>query len=108
MAVRRLRRRAGCVTSQGGARALARSSYREYVLEAGDVTDVALVRAAVADRHGNAVFHSAARNFNPAAAIAGRVTVLDRKRGSVCDHLVAVGRHVLAGEGIRLGRARRP
>ena len=53
---------------------------REYVLEQGIVTDVALVRAAVADRHGNAVFHAAARNFNPAAAMAGRVTVLETER----------------------------
>lgn len=53
---------------------------REYVLEEGIVTDVALVRAAVADRHGNAVFHAAARNFNPAAAMAGRLTVLEAER----------------------------
>jgi 3-oxoacid CoA-transferase subunit A len=53
---------------------------REYVLEEGIATDFALVRAAVADRHGNAVFHAAARNFNPAAAMAGRVTVLEAER----------------------------
>ena len=53
---------------------------REFVLEEGIVTDVALVRAAVADRHGNAVFHAAARNFNPAAAMAGRMTVLEAER----------------------------
>jgi 3-oxoacid CoA-transferase subunit A len=49
----------------------------EMVLEESIVTDVALVRAAVADRHGNAVFHAAARNFNPAAAMAGRLTILE-------------------------------
>jgi len=53
---------------------------REYVLEEGIATDFALVRAAVADRHGNAVFHAAARNFNPLAAMAGRVTVLEAER----------------------------
>lgn len=53
---------------------------REYVLEEGIVTDFALVRAAVADRHGNAVFHAAAQNFNPAVAMAGRVTVLEAER----------------------------
>jgi 3-oxoacid CoA-transferase subunit A len=53
---------------------------REYVLEEGIVTDFALVRAAVADRHGNAVFHAAARNFNPAAATAARITVLEAER----------------------------
>ena len=55
-------------------------SSREYVLEEGIVTDFALVRAAIADRHGNAVFHAAARNFNPAAAMAGRLTVLEAER----------------------------
>ena len=45
------------------------------VLEEGIVTDVALVRAAVADRAGNCVFHAAARNFNPPAAMAGRLTI---------------------------------
>ena len=50
------------------------------VLEEAIVTDVALVRAAVADRHGNAVFHAAARNFNPLSAMAGRFTVLEAER----------------------------
>ncbi len=53
---------------------------RDHVLEEGISTGFALVRAAVADRHGNAVFHAAARNFNPAAAMAGRVTVLEAER----------------------------
>ena len=53
---------------------------RAYVLEEGIVTDVALVRAAVADRHGNAVFHAAARNVNPDVAMAGRLTVLEAER----------------------------
>jgi 3-oxoacid CoA-transferase subunit A len=53
---------------------------REMVLEEGIVTDVALVRAAVADRSGNCVFHAAARNFNPAAAMAGRMTVVEAER----------------------------
>ena len=52
----------------------------EYVLEEGIVTDFALVRAAVADRHGNLVFHAAARNFNPAAAMAGRITIVEAER----------------------------
>jgi 3-oxoacid CoA-transferase subunit A len=52
----------------------------DYVLEEGIVTDFALVRAAVADRHGNAVFHAAARNFNPPAAMAGRITILEAEQ----------------------------
>ncbi|MGW7436979.1 CoA transferase subunit A [Streptomyces sp. NPDC054849] len=50
---------------------------REYLMEEGITTDFALVRAAVGDRHGNLVFHSSARNFNPLAAMAGRVTVAE-------------------------------
>ena len=50
---------------------------REYVLEESIVTDFALIRAAVADPYGNAVFHAAARNFNPDAAMAGRVTIVE-------------------------------
>jgi 3-oxoacid CoA-transferase subunit A len=53
---------------------------KEMVLEESIVTDVALVRAAVADRAGNCVFHSAARNFNPAAAMAGRLTIVEAER----------------------------
>ncbi|MFI2287182.1 CoA transferase subunit A [Streptomyces niveus] len=50
---------------------------REHILESGITTDFALVRAARGDRHGNLVFHRAARNFNPLAAMAGRVTVAE-------------------------------
>ena len=48
-----------------------------YVLERGIRTDYALVRAAKGDRHGNLVFNKSARNFNPLAATAGRVTVAE-------------------------------
>ncbi|MFC5665226.1 CoA transferase subunit A [Kitasatospora misakiensis] len=50
---------------------------RAYVLERGITTDFALVRAARGDRHGNLVFNKAARNFNPLAAMAGRITVAE-------------------------------
>ena len=49
----------------------------EYVLERGIRTDFALVRAAKGDRHGNLVFAKSARNFNPLAAMAGRVTIAE-------------------------------
>ncbi|QNP66420.1 CoA transferase subunit A [Streptomyces genisteinicus] len=58
---------------------------RPYLLEEAVTTDFALVRASVGDRHGNLVFHSSARNFNPLAAMAGRVTVAE------VDHLVEPG-----------------
>ncbi|MFE9835888.1 CoA transferase subunit A [Streptomyces sp. NPDC005551] len=49
----------------------------EYVLEHAIRTDFALVRAAKGDRHGNLVFNKSARNFNPLAAMAGRVTIAE-------------------------------
>ncbi|MEU8707431.1 CoA transferase subunit A [Streptomyces sp. NPDC048565] len=49
----------------------------EYVLERSIRTDFALVRAAKGDRHGNLVFNRSARNFNPLAAMAGRITVAE-------------------------------
>ncbi|MFJ6679187.1 CoA transferase subunit A [Microbacterium sp. NPDC091382] len=48
---------------------------REYVLEEAITTDFALVHALRGDRHGNLVFAKAARNFNPLAAMAGRVCI---------------------------------
>jgi 3-oxoacid CoA-transferase subunit A len=50
---------------------------QEYVLERGITTDFALVRAARGDRHGNLVLHRSARNFNPLAAMAGRITLAE-------------------------------
>lgn len=50
---------------------------RTYVLEEAIVTDFALVRAWKGDRHGNLVFRSSARNFNPLAAMAGRITIAE-------------------------------
>nr|WP_237501140.1 CoA transferase subunit A [Streptomyces sp. SID8381] len=50
---------------------------REYVLEEAIVCDFALVRAARGDRYGNLVFDKSARNFNPLAAMAGRVTIAE-------------------------------
>jgi 3-oxoacid CoA-transferase subunit A len=50
---------------------------RPYVLEESITTDFALVRAAQGDRHGNLVFSKSARNFNPLAAMAGRITIAE-------------------------------
>ena len=49
----------------------------DHVLETALTADFGLVRAAVGDRHGNLVFAAAARNFNPLAAMAGRVTIAE-------------------------------
>lgn len=52
----------------------------EFVLEEAITTDFALVHAAVGDRHGNLVFNKAARNFNPLAAMAGKICIVQVER----------------------------
>jgi 3-oxoacid CoA-transferase subunit A len=46
-----------------------------YVLEHSITTDFGLVHALRGDTHGNLVFDRSARNFNPLAAMAGRITI---------------------------------
>jgi len=50
---------------------------KEFVLEHAIVADFGLVRAWKGDRHGNLVFRDSARNFNPLAAMCGRVTIAE-------------------------------
>src|SRR6478736_1802574 len=50
---------------------------RTYVLEHASVADFGLVRAWKGDRHGNLVYRDSARNFNPLAAMCGRVTIAE-------------------------------
>jgi 3-oxoacid CoA-transferase subunit A len=49
----------------------------EYILEAGIVADLAVVKAWKADTTGNVVFRKTARNFNVPAATCGRVCVVE-------------------------------
>ncbi|WGW11908.1 CoA transferase subunit A [Saxibacter everestensis] len=53
---------------------------KEYVLEKAIAADYGLVRAALGDRHGNLVFEESARNFNPMAAMSGRITIAEVDR----------------------------
>ncbi len=48
-----------------------------YLLERGIVADVSIVKAWKADESGNAIFRKTARNFNPPAAMCGRVCVME-------------------------------
>ncbi len=48
-----------------------------YVMERALQPEVALVKAYKADKSGNLIFRRTARNFNPAAAMAGKVTVVE-------------------------------
>ena len=56
-----------------------------YVMERALLPDVALVKAHVADKSGNLQFRLTARNFNPAAAMAGRICIVE------VEHLVETG-----------------
>ncbi|MGP4025607.1 CoA transferase subunit A [Actinomadura sp. 3N407] len=70
----------GTVAAASPAKEVREFGGQEYVLEESITTDFALVRAALGDRHGNLVFDKAARNFNPLAAMAGRVTLAEVER----------------------------
>jgi 3-oxoacid CoA-transferase subunit A len=48
-----------------------------FILETGIVADLAIVKAWKADPSGNLVYRKTARNFNPPAATAGKVTVAE-------------------------------
>ena len=48
-----------------------------YVMERALVPDVSLVKAWKADTSGNLVFRLTARNFNPAVAMAGKLTIVE-------------------------------
>lgn len=48
-----------------------------YVMERALMPEVALVKAWKADKSGNLIFRRTARNFNPAAAMAGKITVVE-------------------------------
>jgi len=48
-----------------------------YILERGIRADLSLVKAWKADTHGNLVYRYTAQNFNPGAAMCGKVTVAE-------------------------------
>lgn len=50
---------------------------RPYILEESIKGDFAIVKAWKADRYGNVVYRHTARNFNPLAATAGKITVVE-------------------------------
>jgi 3-oxoacid CoA-transferase subunit A len=48
-----------------------------YVMERSLIPDVSLVKAHTADKSGNLRFRLTARNFNPAAAMAGKICIVE-------------------------------
>ncbi|MEK4485071.1 CoA transferase subunit A [Psychrobacillus sp. FSL H8-0484] len=50
---------------------------KTYLLEEGIVADFALVKAWKADTLGNLIYRKTSRNFNPLAAMAGKITIAE-------------------------------
>ena len=50
---------------------------QDYILERGIFADLAIVKAWKADETGNCIFRKTARNFNPPAAMCGKVCVME-------------------------------
>jgi 3-oxoacid CoA-transferase subunit A len=50
---------------------------RKYILEESITGDFAIVKGWKADRYGNVIYRHTARNFNPLAATAGKITVVE-------------------------------
>ncbi|RBA23397.1 CoA transferase subunit A [Herminiimonas fonticola] len=57
----------------------------QYVMERALIADVAIVKAYKADKAGNLVYRHTARNFNPNAAMSGKITVVE------VEELVEIG-----------------
>ena len=49
----------------------------EYIMEEGIFADISIVKAWKADETGNAIFRKTARNFNPPAAMCGKICVME-------------------------------
>jgi 3-oxoacid CoA-transferase subunit A len=58
---------------------------RDYILERGIRGDFAFVKAWKGDKFGNLIYRKTARNFNPMAAMAGKITIAE------VEELVEVG-----------------
>jgi 3-oxoacid CoA-transferase subunit A len=58
---------------------------KTYVMERALIPEVSLVKAHIADTSGNLRFRLTARNFNPAIAMAGKITVVE------VEHIVPLG-----------------
>ncbi len=67
----------GYGTAVGDGKDVKEFNGRNYILEESITGDFALVKAWKADRYGNAVYRGTARNFNPEAATAGKITVME-------------------------------
>ncbi|MFT6993099.1 MAG: 3-oxoacid CoA-transferase subunit A [Paraglaciecola sp.] len=67
----------GFGTPVGEGKETRRFDGRDYILEESITGDFAIVKAYKADRYGNCIYRHTAQNFNPMAATAGKITVLE-------------------------------
>lgn len=58
---------------------------KPYIMEEAIVGDYALIRAHMADEMGNLVFRKAAKNFNSAMCMSGKITIVE------VDEIVPIG-----------------
>ncbi|MCB0356061.1 MAG: CoA transferase subunit A [Bdellovibrionales bacterium] len=66
---------AGTLVSEG--KEIRQFNGRDYVLEESIIGDFAFVKAWKADPFGNLIYRKTARNFNPLAATAGKITIAE-------------------------------
>jgi 3-oxoacid CoA-transferase subunit A len=67
----------GYGTLRGEGKEVKEFNGRNYILEESIVGDFAIAKAWKADRYGNLVFRKSARNFNPIAITAGKISVVE-------------------------------
>jgi 3-oxoacid CoA-transferase subunit A len=67
----------GFGTPVGEGKEVREFSNRSYILEESIVGDFAIVKGWKADKFGNVVYRNTAQNFNPLAATAGKITVVE-------------------------------
>ncbi len=67
----------GYGTPVGEGKEVREFSGRKYILEESITGDFAIVKGWKADRYGNVIYRHTAQNFNPMAATAGKITVVE-------------------------------
>lgn len=67
----------GFGTAVGEGKEVKEFNGRKYILEESITGDFAIVKAWKADTFGNAIYRHTAQNFNPMAATAGKITVVE-------------------------------
>ncbi|NNK81429.1 MAG: CoA transferase subunit A [Flavobacteriales bacterium] len=76
---------AGFGTEVGEGKEMREFNGKPHILESALTADFAIVKAWKGDRFGNLIYKGTARNFNPAMAMAGRITIAE------VEHLVEPG-----------------